>query len=333
MPIAINKKLLHGEIRDYMGITFGLMLYTFGWCVFLLPYEIVTGGVTGLSAIIFYATNFPIENSYLFINILLLLVALKVLGLKFMTKTIYAICMLYLMLKYTQIFMTDPATGHFYQILGPDQPFMSLVIGCSFTGTALAMVFLNNGSTGGTDIIAACVNKYYNLSLGQVLILVDLCIIGSCMFIPEFGPPLQRIYKVVFGLCTMVIENFVLDYVMNARRQSVQFIVISHKYQEIANAIGTKMDHGVTILDGYGWYTGNEMKVLLILARKRESVNMQRLIKIIDPNAFVSQSAVVGVYGEGFDEMKVKIKDKDRRKHGLSALLSKHHDNPEEQKQ
>ena len=187
---------------------------------------------------------------------------------------------------------------------------MSLVIGCCFTGTSLAIVFLNNGSTGGTDIIAACVNKYYNLSLGQVLIFVDLCIIGSCLFIPEFGDWMARSYKVVFGLCTMVIENFMLDYVMNSRRQSVQFMVFSKKYQEIANAIGTQMEHGVTILDGHGWYTGQDVKVLCILARKSESVTMQRLIKMIDPNAFVSQSAVIGVYGEGFDSIKVRIKNK-----------------------
>jgi uncharacterized membrane-anchored protein YitT (DUF2179 family) len=112
----------------------------------------------------------------------------------------------------------------------------------------------------------------------------------------------------MFGLCTMVIENFMLDYVMNRRRQSVQFMVFSKKYQEIADAIGTQMDHGVTILDGHGWYTGQEVKVLCILARKNESVTMQRLIKMIDPNAFVSQSSVIGVYGEGFDEMKVKVK-------------------------
>ena len=117
----------------------------------------------------------------------------------------------------------------------------------------------------------------------------------------------QALYKIVFGLCTMVVENFVLDYVMNSRRESVQFLIFSKKYQEIANAIGTKMNHGVTILDGHGWYTGQEMKVLCILARKRESVSIFRLIKTIDPNAFVSQSSVIGVYGEGFDEMKVKI--------------------------
>ena len=121
---------------------------------------------------------------------------------------------------------------------------------------------------------------------------------------------MARSYKVVFGLCTMVIENFMLDYVMNSRRQSVQFMVFSKKYQEIANAIGTQMEHGVTILDGHGWYTGQDVKVLCILARKSESVTMQRLIKMIDPNAFVSQSAVIGVYGEGFDSIKVRIKNK-----------------------
>ncbi len=166
---------------------------------------------------------------------------------------------------------------------------------------------MNNGSTGGTDIIAASVNKYYNVSLGQVLIVVDLCIIGSCIFIPQFGDGLSRVHKIVFGLCTMVVENFMLDYVMNARRESVQFMIFSKKYQEIANAIGTQMDHGVTILDGHGWYTGQEMKVLCILAKKRESTSIFRLIKIIDPNAFVSQSAVIGVYGEGFDNIKVKV--------------------------
>ncbi|MBQ7421965.1 MAG: YitT family protein [Prevotella sp.] len=304
--MTLNHKLIWREVKDYLFITFGLLLYTFGWTVFLLPYEIVTGGVTGIAALIYYATRFPIENSYLFINAALLAVALKILGWRFMVKTIYAIVCLYFMLKFAQMIMMGP-DGHPIKILGEGQAFMSLVIGCCFTGASLAVVFLNNGSTGGTDIVAACVNKYYNLSLGQVLIIVDLLIIGSCLFIPEFGDKLHRVHKVVFGLCTMVVENFMLDYLMNARRESVQFMIFSKKYQEIANAIGTKMDHGVTILDGHGWYTGQQMKVLCILAKKRESQYMFRLIKMIDPNAFVSQSSVIGVYGEGFDEMKVKL--------------------------
>lgn len=305
--MTINHQMIMNEVKDYVFITLGLLLYASAWSIFLLPYEIVTGGVTGLSAIIFYATRFKIENSYLIINVTLLIVALKILGLKFMMKTIYAIIALYFMLIVAQAMMMGP-DGHPYQILGHGNDFMSLAIGCCFTGTALAIVFLHNGSTGGTDIIAACVNKYHNVSLGQVLIAVDLVIIGSCLFIPQFGETMNRVRMVVFGLCTMVIENVTLDYVMNAQRQSVQFLIFSRRYQEIANAIGTEMDHGVTILDGHGWYTGQEMKVLCILAKKRESVNIFRIIKMIDPNAFVSQSAVIGVYGEGFDEMKVKVK-------------------------
>ena len=235
---------------------------------------------------------------------------MKVLGWKFLVKTIYAILMLSVMLGVAQDIVTDE-NGKMIQLLG-DQDFMSLIIGCCITGSSLAIVFLNNGSTGGTDIVAAVVNKYHNMSLGTVLIFVDLFIIGSSfpMFIfARDYTTIEALHKIVFGLCTMVVENFMLDYVMNARRESVQFFIFSKKYQEIANAIGTQMQHGVTILDGHGWYSGAYVKVLCILARKRESVTMFRLIKSIDPNAFVSQSSVIGVYGEGFDEMKVKVKN------------------------
>ena len=292
--------MIKNEVKDYFWLTLGLFLFTFGWTVFLLPYGIVTGGVTGIAAIVYYATNIPISYTYFVINAALLVVALKILGMKFLMKTIYAIIVLSLTLGLAQDLMTT-APGKMFQLLGPGQEFMSLALGCTFTGTSLAMVFLHNGSTGGTDIVAACVNKFHNISLGRVLIFVDLLIISSSY------PVFEDWRKIVFGLCAMVVENFVLDYVMNARRESVQFMIFSHKYQEIAYAIGTKMNHGVTILDGHGWYTGNEMKVLCILAKKRESQNIFRLIKMIDPNAFVSQSSVIGVYGEGFDEMKVKL--------------------------
>ena len=256
-----------------------------------MPYQIVAGGVTGLSAIIYYATGFHIENTYIIINGILLMVALKILGFKFLMKTIFAIFTLYFMLKFAQDILPKQENGLPFKLMGEGQDFMSMIIGCVITGIALATVFLNNGSTGGTDIIAASVNKYHpKVTLGNVLIAADFCIIGSCMFFPQFGTYMERAHKVMFGFCVMAMENYTLDYVMNARRQSVQF------------------KHGVTILDGHGWYTGKEVKVLCILARKNESINMFRLIKMIDPNAFVSQSSVIGVYGEGFDEMRVKIK-------------------------
>ena len=306
--MTVNHKIIWNEVKDYLFILLGLVLYTIAFTVFLMPYQIVAGGVTGLSAIIYYATGFHLENTYIIINMILLVVALKLLGFKFMMKTIFAIFTLYFMLMFAQAIMPTQENGLPIKLLGEGQDFMSMIIGCVITGIALATVFLHNGSTGGTDIIAASVNKYHNVSLGSVLITVDFCIIGSCMFFPQFGDYIERAHKVMFGFCVMALENFVLDYVMNARRQSVQFMIFSEKWQEIANAIGMEMNHGVTILDGHGWYTGKKMKVLCILAKKNESVNMFRLIKMIDPNAFVSQSSVIGVFGEGFDEMKVKIK-------------------------
>ena len=266
--MAIDHRVFWNEAKDYIGITLGLLIYATAFTLFLMPYEIVTGGVTGMSAIIYYATGFKLENTYMIINLALLVVALKILGVKFMVKTIYAIFTLYFLLKFAQMLMPVDTAGHYIKILGPNQDFMSLLIGCCFTGTALAVVFMNNGSTGGTDIIAACVNKYRDVSLGQVLMAVDFLIIGSCFFFPQFGDIISRLHKVVFGLCTMVVENFMLDHVMNIQRQSVQFMIFSKKSKEIAHAIGTQLERGITILDGHGWYTGQDMKVLCILAGK-----------------------------------------------------------------
>jgi len=252
-----------------------------------------------------------VQYTFFIINAALIILALKTLGWKFLTKTIYATFMLTFMLELAQEIVVQP-DGTFYKLLGEGNDFMSLVIGCIITGTALAVVFLNNGSTGGTDIVAAVVNKFHNISLGKALIMVDFCIIGSCLFIDSFGTIDLRFRKVVFGLCTMLIECLMLDYVMYWQRQSVQFMIFSKKYQEIAFAISRKTDHTLTILDGHGFWTGRPTKVLCLLAKKRESVQIFRIVKQIDPNAFVSQSSVIGVYGEGFDEMKVKVKEDEK---------------------
>ena len=242
MPMTITGKHIFNEAKDYVFITLGLLLYTVGWTFFLLPYEIVTGGVTGVSAIIFYATNsnghgIPIMYSYFIINAILLVLALKILGWKFLVKTIYAIAMLSLMLGVAQDVVTDE-NGKMIQLLG-DQDFMSLIIGCCLTGTALAVVFLNNGSTGGTDIVAAIVNKYRNMSLGTVLIFVDLLIIGSSFpaFIFARGFTVtDALYKIVFGLCTMVVENF------NDQAVSLR-VVVNGKVSALRNLLtGEKME-------------------------------------------------------------------------------------------
>lgn len=299
------------EVKDYVNITLGLLLYTFGFTLFLLPYQIVTGGISGIGAIVFYSTGFPVQYTFFIINAVLIVLALKILGWKFLTKTIYATFMLTLFLEIFQDIITMP-NGEFYKILGENNDFMSLLIGCMMTGTALAIVFLNNGSTGGTDIVAAVLNKFHNITLGKALIMIDICIIGSCLFVDSFGAIDLRCRKVVFGLCTMVIECLMLDYVMFWQRQSVQFLIFSKKYQEIAYEITRITDHTLTILDGHGYYTGKPTKVICLLAKKRESLLIFRIVKSIDPNAFVSQSAVIGVYGEGFDAIKVNIKKKSK---------------------
>ena len=299
------------EVKDYVNITLGLLLYTFGFTLFLLPYQIVTGGISGIGAIVFYSTGFPVQYTFFIINAVLIVLALKILGWKFLTKTIYATFMLTLFLEIFQDIITMP-NGEFYKILGENNDFMSLLIGCMMTGTALAIVFLNNGSTGGTDIVAAVLNKFHNITLGKALIMIDICIISSCLFVDSFGAIDLRCRKVVFGLCTMVIECLMLDYVMFWQRQSVQFLIFSKKYQEIAYEITRITDHTLTILDGHGYYSGKPTKVICLLAKKRESLLIFRIVKSIDPNAFVSQSAVIGVYGEGFDAIKVKVKKKSK---------------------
>ncbi len=287
------------ECKDYVGITLGLVVYALGWTCFLLPYQITTGGVTGVSAIIFYATGIEIQVSFFVINFCFLLVALKVLGFKFCIKTIYAIFMLTFLLWAFQEMMKDD-TGKLVQILGENQDFMGCVIGAAMCGIGLALAFLNNGSTGGTDIIAAIVNKYRDVTFGRMIMYLDIIIISSCYFV------FHDWRKVVFGFSTLIIMSFVLDYMVNSARQSVQFFIFSKKYEEIAEAINKEVDRGVTILDGMGWYSKQPVKVVVIMARRTQSTSIFRLVKDIDPHAFISQSNVVGVYGEGFDRIKVK---------------------------
>lgn len=287
------------EIKDYLFITFGLLLYALGWAGFLIPNEITTGGVTGISAIIFYATGIPIQNTYALINIILLIFALKILGWRFCLKTIYAIGALYLLLWLLQRLIVDDQ-GKALSLVG-DEPFMACIIGASLCGIGLGIAFTHNGSTGGTDIIAAIVNKYKDVSFGRMTMLCDIFIISSSSFIPGY-----TVEKVIFGFTTLVIVGSAIDYVVNNVRQSVQFFIFSKEYDKISDAIVHQANRGVTVLDGTGWYSKTNTKVVVVLAKRSESNYIFRLVKAVDPNAFISQSAVIGVFGEGFDKLKVK---------------------------
>ncbi|MDR0962448.1 MAG: YitT family protein [Mediterranea sp.] len=295
------------EARDYVFITVGLFLYALGWAAFLLPYQITTGGTTGIGAIIFYATGFPIQYSYFIINAFLMLFAVKILGPRFSIKTGYAVLMLTFLLGFLQK-VVNGADGIPPQILGPGQDFMACLIGAIMCGIGLGIVFNCNGSTGGTDIIAAIVHKYRDITLGRMIMACDVVIISSCYFI------FQDWRRVIFGFVTLFVIGFVLDYVVNSIRRSVQFLIFSKEYEQIADRITKETHRGVTVVDGIGWYSRNDVKMLVVVAYKRQSVEIFRLVRDIDPNAFISQSAVIGVYGEGFDRLKGTNKAKSAKK-------------------
>lgn len=283
------------ELKDYLTIALGMALYSVGWTVFLLPNDIMTGGVPGIASIVYFATGLPVQYVYFGVNVFLLILSLKILGWRFSVKTIFGVFSLTFFLSVVQAFTEGV-------VLLKSQPFMACVLGASFCGSGLGLAFSSNGSAGGTDIVAAIVNKYRNITFGRVMMFCDTVIITSSYFV------LQDWEKVVYGFVTLSICSYVLDRVVNSARQSVQFIIISKRYEEIGRAINHAMHHGVTVIDTMGMYTGQSQKMIFVMAKKRQSTNIFRIISDIDPKAFVSQSAVIAVYGEGFDHIKVKKK-------------------------
>ena len=298
---ASLKSKIGREFKDYVAITLGIICYALGWAAFMLPYQISTGGVTGISALIYYMTGIEIQVSYFVINAIFMVFALKILGLKFCIKTLYAIPALTFFLWFFQVLLKDDA-GNLPLLLGPGQEFMACVVGASMLGFGIGLVFIHNGSTGGTDIIAWIVNKYKDISLGRLIMYGDIIIISSCYLV------FQDWKRVLFGFCVLFVMSVVIDYVVNSNRQSVQFLIFSKKHEEIAEVITKELRRGVTLLDGTGWYSKQSIKVVVVLAKKTQATEIFRLVKDIDENAFISQSNVVGVYGEGFDKLKVKKK-------------------------
>ena len=292
-PIGYLKKFYW---RDYLYITFGLALYAIGLIGFIKPVGIVTGGLTGLSLLVEYATNgaIPLQITYFTVNVILLFIAMKILGVKFLVKTIYGVLVLTLLLTLLQAIITKP--------LVEDEPLMSAIIGAMFCGAGIGIVFNSNGSTGGTDIVVAIINKYRNIAFGRAMMFCDFIIICSSYLV------LFDFIKIVHGLLVMGVMTYTIDMVINGFRQSVQLLIMSSKYEEIADMINRDMKRGCTMLDGMGWYTKNSAKVILLVARRAEATELYRRIKEIDDKAFISQSVVRAVYGEGFDELKIKKK-------------------------
>ena len=287
-------------IKEYIMIVLCTIPYAIAVNWILVPHTIVGGGLTGLCEIIYFATDafIPIWLSSFVINLALLIAAYFTVGWKYCIRTLWGVLWYTIWLKVIEI-PTEPVIT---------DPFMAVILGGLFMGSFLGIVFLNNGSTGGVDIVAMIVNKFKHLPMGRVLMACDICVILCAFFLPEikslpFGRGLE---KILFGLCYTFVAATAVDWVLNRTRQSVQFFIFSEKYEEIAEAIMTQVPRGVTFLDAQGGYSKAPTKVVTTIARQHESAMIFRLVHSIDPNAFVSQSKVRGVFGQGFESIKEK---------------------------
>ena len=291
----MGKNRFLSVLWDYTIVTFGTLLYCLGWTSFLIPGGIASGGGTGLCTIIYFATGIPVAYSFFVLNVILLIIGFLILGKAFGFKTIYVIILS------TVLFDVLPKFD-FLVVTFQDRLFTA-IIGGMVEAIGIGIVLTRGGSTGGTDILAMVVNKYWPVSPGKVYLFADLFIIASVLLIPD-----KTVNDMVYGYVTMVTFSFTVDWVLLGDKSTVQIFIISSKYQEIADTIVRDMKRGVTALDSIGWYSGKEGKVLLVMCRKHEYNNIVGMVKMVDPKAFISVSSASGVYGEGFDEVRTGIK-------------------------
>lgn len=312
MNMTIARPKLWLFAKDYLMIIFGIALYGLGFCAFIAtaPDKVVIGGMAGLSQVVDMITfglwgfHVPYSITIFSVNLMLLAMAWKVVGRTFVVRTLFGVVVISSMFAVFQPMFTHPPVE--------GQTFMNIIIGAVLCGLGIGLVFIHNGSTGGTDIVAAVASKKSNVSIGRAMMYFDLSVITSSMllkfvFFPDFDfeaavPPL------VYGLITLFVIPFMADTMINTNRMAVQFTIFSPKWEDIATAINNEAQRGCTVLNGMGWYSKKDVKVLLVMCRKIESVTIFRIIKSIDKDAFITQAQVNGVYGKGFDELKLKMK-------------------------
>ena len=319
------KKTLFTHVKEWLLVTVGILIYVTSWSVFLIPNNLIGGGVSGISSMIQYATGGTIQMGYTYfiLNAILVAAAMVILGMGFGAKTIYAILLASVALR----FLPGMVPATIIKTLAIDNgKLLSVLMGGLLAGIGIGMSISNGGSTGGTDIIALIYTKYHNVSPGKVILVLDFIIIGSSLLIPSYvneldaaglpvldaaGNPVtfkmpfaEKITTVLYGLILVTVNSYVLDMYISGSQQSVQLFILSKEYEKIADAISKEMHRGVTVLDGKGWYTKQDTKVLMVLTRKSDLNLMLRYIKQIDSHAFLSVSSVNGVYGKGFDTIK-----------------------------
>lgn len=311
--MELNVRTILGEIKSYVIITIGLLFYALGWDVFLIPNNMVGGGVTGISAVLLYAFNIPVSYSFFVINLILLLIALKVLGKGFGVKTVYAIVVTSLFLEVIPSYLSDAFIQEFAVSNGK---LLCAIFGGVTSGLGIGLCFSHGGSTGGTDIIALMITKYRNISAGRIILILDIFIIASSLLLPakeildSAGNVIgvesagMRLATVLYGYILITACSYTIDLFVSGTKQSLQLFIFSKKYGEIADSIVSDIGRGVTLINAQGWYTKQESKIIMVVARKTDINMIYKIVKAIDRDAFVSVGSVTGVYGKGFDQIK-----------------------------
>ena len=287
---------------DYFLMTLGTLVFVMAWTSFLQPNNLASGGLTGLATILDYATQgkIPMDITYALLNVFLLVAGFLFLGKTFGFKTIYVIALS------SFLFWLLPTYFPNLAVVDPElDKIMVVLIGGAMESVGIGLILLRGGSTGGTDIIAMMINKYWPMSPGRVYLLTDIIIVTLLLFVPGKG-----LVDMIYAYVVMIGFSFGVDFVLLGNKSSVQILVFSSKYQQIADHIIHDVNRGVTALQSVGWYSQKESKVLLIIARKYQMNEVLNDIKEIDKKAFISVSTAMSVYGEGFEEVKTGIKVK-----------------------
>ena len=290
--MATLQKSTFTLVKEWLLVTLGILIYVLAWAIFLIPNNLIGGGVSGISSIIQYATGGTIQMGYTYfvLNAILVAAAMVILGMGFGAKTIYAIILASVALRFLpglipEKFITD--------LVFANGKLLSVLMGGVMAGIGIGMSISNGGSTGGTDIIALIYTKYHNVSPGKVILFLDFIIIGSSLLIPSYAnsidpvthepildamgnpvmyklPFVEKITTVLYGFILVTVNSSVLDMYISGSQQSVQLFILSKEYEKIADSITHDLNRGVTVLDGKGWYTKQDMRVLMVITRKTD---------------------------------------------------------------
>lgn len=300
--IEFGKSRILTSVKEYVMMTVGMFCYAFGWIGCILPAKCMGGGASGLSLLIYYATGETITIGVMvfIINAILLLIAGFIVGWKFGIKTIFCVCMLSFAMSTMQTVFTLP-DGTIMDIFQLDNRLLSTLLGGIFSGVGVALSFAQGGSTGGVDIVAMIINKYRTVSYGKIVRSIDSVIIAAALLLPEAAN--IGIDGVVYGFVMTAVFSYVVDMLMTGNQQSNQIMIVSKDYQAMADAMNNTALRGATVIDAKGWYSKQQHNIVMVVCRKRDTPTILKIVKEVDPDAFITIGSVMGVYGKGFEAL------------------------------